>query len=137
HTPSDMHSQQSYTSDACGARWVDSDPSRHVRRFFFQAEDGIRDDLVTGVQTCALPILTDELVHLERRLAGTAAVMGPDRVGLGLQPATHLLVLAPKVLVQEYGIEIDPHDAAVLCNGPELLVAQVARVVGQGPARRV
>src|SRR5438552_6477309 len=25
--------------------------------FFFQAEDGIRADLVTGVQTCALPIL--------------------------------------------------------------------------------
>src|SRR5687767_15219239 len=24
--------------------------------FFFQAEDGIRDKLVTGVQTCALPI---------------------------------------------------------------------------------
>ena len=31
---------------------VEGDP-RHV---FFQAEDGIRDDLVTGVQTCALPI---------------------------------------------------------------------------------
>src|SRR5690606_39694898 len=26
--------------------------------FFFQAEDGIRDFHVTGVQTCALPILT-------------------------------------------------------------------------------
>ena len=25
--------------------------------FFFQAEDGIRGDLVTGVQTCALPFL--------------------------------------------------------------------------------
>src|SRR5437867_10121330 len=25
--------------------------------FFFQAEDGIRDRTVTGVQTCALPIL--------------------------------------------------------------------------------
>src|SRR5690349_23334894 len=25
-------------------------------RFFFQAEDGIRDLYVTGVQTCALPI---------------------------------------------------------------------------------
>src|SRR2546425_7408142 len=25
--------------------------------FFFQAEDGIRDKLVTGVQTCALPIV--------------------------------------------------------------------------------
>src|SRR2546425_10817594 len=30
--------------------------SRTVLLFFFQAEDGIRDKLVTGVQTCALPI---------------------------------------------------------------------------------
>src|SRR5205823_11032296 len=29
--------------------------------FFFQAEDGIRDKLVTGVQTCALPILREAL----------------------------------------------------------------------------
>src|SRR5712672_3336252 len=28
----------------------------YVVFFFFQAEDGIRDKLVTGVQTCALPI---------------------------------------------------------------------------------
>src|SRR5947207_15830421 len=28
--------------------------------FFFQAEDGIRDHCVTGVQTCALPILGDK-----------------------------------------------------------------------------
>src|SRR5579871_1743424 len=27
--------------------------------FFFQAEDGIRDLYVTGVQTCALPILEE------------------------------------------------------------------------------
>src|SRR5207249_5361862 len=27
--------------------------------FFFQAEDGIRDRNVTGVQTCALPISSD------------------------------------------------------------------------------
>ena len=43
--------------------------------FFFQAEDGIRDKLVTGVQTCALPIcskekiatnvLTNRLKHLQ------------------------------------------------------------------------
>src|SRR3989441_2222257 len=32
--------------------------------FFFQAEDGIRDKLVTGVQTCALPIF--EWVLLQR-----------------------------------------------------------------------
>src|SRR2546428_2115920 len=29
----------------------------HLVCFFFQAEDGIRDLIVTGVQTCALPIL--------------------------------------------------------------------------------
>src|SRR5699024_11857235 len=29
-----------------------------VTIFFFQAEDGIRDRNVTGVQTCALPILS-------------------------------------------------------------------------------
>src|SRR5207245_8706520 len=29
---------------------------RRCYRFFFQAEDGIRDATVTGVQTCALPI---------------------------------------------------------------------------------
>src|SRR5437879_10329387 len=37
---------------------------RFLFRFFFQAEDGIRDTSVTGVQTCALPIhmslLTEE-----------------------------------------------------------------------------
>src|SRR2546421_3795781 len=30
--------------------------------FFFQAEDGIRDLIVTGVQTCALPIYTVRVV---------------------------------------------------------------------------
>src|SRR5438094_2261068 len=32
---------------------------RALPLFFFQAEDGIRDRTVTGVQTCALPILDD------------------------------------------------------------------------------
>src|SRR5207248_7114831 len=31
----------------------------HLIGFFFQAEDGIRDRTVTGVQTCALPISRD------------------------------------------------------------------------------
>src|SRR5260370_27658508 len=35
--------------------------------FFFQAEDGIRDSSVTGVQTCALPIL-GELSHEEAQV---------------------------------------------------------------------
>src|SRR5690625_5692673 len=32
-------------------------------RFFFQAEDGIRDGHVTGVQTCALPISICKIPH--------------------------------------------------------------------------
>src|SRR6266436_8356641 len=39
--------------------------------FFFQAEDGIRDVAVTGVQTCALPICQGYIdIHLS--LAGPA-----------------------------------------------------------------
>src|SRR5438105_7677945 len=35
--------------------------------FFFQAEDGIRDPLVTGVQTCALPISSVQDSRFRRR----------------------------------------------------------------------
>src|SRR6478672_7280802 len=38
--------------------------------FFFQAEDGIRDLIVTGVQTCALPICGQAAAD---RLAGCAS----------------------------------------------------------------
>src|SRR3712207_8839265 len=59
--------------------------------FFFQAEDGIRDIGVTGVQTCALPIcltaVYDPVIRLstrERRFKGQlidkAAVRGGMRV---------------------------------------------------------
>src|SRR5207245_6590761 len=39
-------------------RWVNTITSALIFSliFFFQAEDGIRDATVTGVQTCALPI---------------------------------------------------------------------------------
>src|SRR5206468_8165724 len=39
-------------------RWDRDEHDMRRRRFifFFQAEDGIRDLIVTGVQTCALPI---------------------------------------------------------------------------------
>src|SRR5207244_4828476 len=42
--------------------------------FFFQAEDGIRDDLVTGVQTCALPIYGVDLADPSARALGRLAV---------------------------------------------------------------
>src|SRR3712207_7150855 len=43
--------------------------------FFFQAEDGIRDIGVTGVQTCALPIYGD--LALKAREFCAHAEMGP------------------------------------------------------------
>src|SRR2546430_16836456 len=48
--------------------------------FFFQAEDGIRDLTVTGVQTCALPILPpDEIQPREgpRFSRPVAVLIGP------------------------------------------------------------
>src|SRR5439155_12206421 len=47
--------------------------------FFFQAEDGIRDGHVTGVQTCALPICTGHVTEL-MSFQGTPRLswFGPD-----------------------------------------------------------
>src|SRR5207248_6487344 len=70
--------------------------------FFFQAEDGIRDRTVTGVQTCALPIFnlslatdessdgSDALSRTVDRAVGAGMVVcvaagnsGPDRYTIG------------------------------------------------------
>src|SRR6266496_352400 len=45
--------------------------------FFFQAEDGIRDLYVTGVQTCALPISGRARGRPRSRRAGTPCRHGP------------------------------------------------------------
>src|SRR5205807_6166912 len=50
--------------------------------FFFQAEDGIRDYKVTGVQTCALPISPPPSSQCTRRENGRSnspGVTGMDR----------------------------------------------------------
>src|SRR3989442_5237944 len=79
------------------------------RYFFFQAEDGIRDADVTGVQTCALPIYA----HFDDPLGGmllTATGFGtlaelvtqtrPNRAGVVgiLEGGYHLTHLATSVL---------------------------------------
>src|SRR5437879_13430100 len=53
------------------------------RGFFFQAEDGIRDTSVTGVQTCALPIFGQLLA--DRKVAGLVAeeAIGPLQMNRG------------------------------------------------------
>src|SRR5437762_12810358 len=57
--------------------------------FFFQAEDGIRDTSVTGVQTCALPIFeVDAAAGLPQwtivGLAASAVKESRERVGAAL-----------------------------------------------------
>src|SRR2546422_4895695 len=54
--------------------------------FFFQAEDGIRDVAVTGVQTCALPISTGWLEDLSRIAAAAA---GTARAGKRVAELAH------------------------------------------------
>src|SRR5699024_11757375 len=49
---------------------------------FFQAEDGIRDRNVTGVQTCALPILLLSLIFIAW---GGAAPKNLDKVSSAAQ----------------------------------------------------
>src|SRR5690554_7152327 len=49
--------------------------------FFFQAEDGIRDADVTGVQTCALPIYLDDVDTVDE---GLVVLVVAEVVPLGL-----------------------------------------------------
>src|SRR6266542_6065764 len=57
--------------------------------FFFQAEDGIRDATVTGVQTCALPIFVseEEPDDGELRIGDTVQVAYVDQSRAALEPA--------------------------------------------------
>src|SRR5205823_10042005 len=55
--------------------------------FFFQAEDGIRDKLVTGVQTCALPISLRDASSYPLLALGdpsTAALVGACQAGAAI-----------------------------------------------------
>src|SRR5574344_2202292 len=60
--------------------------------FYLQAEDGIRDDLVTGVQTCALPIYLSTFSGHMANIASILTAVGGrdlvllDEVGTGTSP---------------------------------------------------
>src|SRR5256885_17081811 len=73
--------------------------------FFFQAEDGIRDYKVTGVQTCALPIFVSAVAEQRVVAAGAfeavvAAVAGDDVV-VGVAAAEERLA----AFLQEQGLD--------------------------------
>src|SRR5574342_768135 len=84
--------------------------------FFFQAEDGIRDPVVTGVQTCALPIYERNMQRLHRKLEGAREVApapvlegsGEARVGIVAYGSSHWAVLESRdQLLREHGLAAD------------------------------
>src|SRR5256886_13548167 len=63
---------------------------------FFQAEDGIRDLTVTGVQTCALPISQKHgAEHFRRAREQNPEGRIPVSVAIGTDPATALAGMLP------------------------------------------
>src|SRR5687767_15307775 len=68
--------------------------------FFFQAEDGIRDKLVTGVQTCALPISPGGSTPRTRFAPTTVQCEGMSRVTTALAPtvAPRPMRTGPRIL---------------------------------------
>src|SRR3712207_8945746 len=84
--------------------------------FFFQAEDGIRDIGVTGVQTCALPISTTALdvttqaqvlalIRDLQRKMGTAVLFITHDFGVVAEIADRVAVLQQGELVEEGTVE--------------------------------
>src|SRR3712207_9420036 len=72
--------------------------------FFFQAEDGIRDIGVTGVQTCALPI-SEQPRHGAARLdqVGQRGAAGLEQVG---QSVVERVEVRGDVVLDEADLEI-------------------------------
>src|SRR3712207_6905373 len=71
---------------------------RKRRWLFFQAEDGIRDIGVTGVQTCALPISHwSSLVRARTIFSSSSGVMGAHSRNRSSSPRTRTIGGTPAV----------------------------------------
>src|SRR5688500_20323853 len=94
--------------------------------FFFQAEDGIRDYKVTGVQTCALPIYGGDV-----RKAGVAVVPPADSCFGQLRETHQQVVVGLRVVVAPPGLS-RPADVLV----PQAAVGEAEELVGKSAVDR-
>src|SRR3712207_3119983 len=132
--------------------------------FFFQAEDGIRDIGVTGVQTCALPICTLILVptrelakQIDDQIAGFAyfvtatsiAIYGGnkgeswDQQKKALTSGADIIIATPGRLIAHLNmgyVKFDKLDYLVLDEADKMLdmgfMPDLLRIVSELPAKR-
>src|SRR5207245_7895986 len=97
--------------------------------FFFQGEDGIRDATVTGVQTCALPILRS--VTLEVDQGEVVALIGSNGAG----KTTTLRTISGLMHPAGGSINFDTRD--ITNTGPETIRSEERRVGKDARTRRV
>src|SRR5207244_8465847 len=91
----------------------------------FQAEDGIRDDLVTGVQTCALPISP-----LPASRAPTAAAYVPAAIVVPRLASSRNVPRAPAARRSVRGWTARP-----TADGSPLTVSSTAPKIGRASCR--
>src|SRR5439155_15200612 len=73
--------------------------------FFFQAEDGIRDGHVTGVQTCALPILEPASPNDAKILLGGPSLWPIMATGATIRARKHMLTTSKRSEERRVGKE--------------------------------
>src|SRR5215468_4998095 len=82
--------------------------------FFFQAEDGIRDRDVTGVQTCALPICQKDDVMNSGQESGQSLPPGPARQARAAEATSHQAGLRslgqPNALARQFDFRDDSYE---------------------------
>src|SRR5438132_6019244 len=103
--------------------------------FFFQAEDGIRDHCVTGVQTCALPIWPDRAPRPRHDIGDHDELPGPDLLARDRRVRHLGMVLQhPLDLVRRDAVTEALEEVVLAAEEPEVTVGVAARVVaGQEP----
>src|SRR5699024_11256218 len=108
--------------------------------FFFQAEDGIRDRNVTGVQTCALPIFfEDPIMRLNRLTQGKfydIYSLIADNIGRAakLNDVKQIIYVADEIssgetvkILGAYGTPVDVTETPVKRYGKNLSYKKIGR----------
>src|SRR2546429_4634681 len=84
--------------------------------FFFQAEDGIRDVAVTGVQTCALPIcaaLCSDGASSARAAGGLVEAAVRAFVEIAALGKTYATPAGPAEIVRDFSLYVEDRKSVV------------------------